>query len=113
MNDDLDRKLAEALGRRDPPPWLEAKIAAAIDRGVEPAVESARPRDFGFGLRLRWLSVALATLLVCTGVVWQRERAALERAEGKRAAERLEVALKVTSQKLRKIQQIVNATSQE
>ena len=114
MKEDLERELANALSRREPPPWLESKIMAALERAPEPEPKPGFWERVRAGAKMRWVSAALAGSLVVTGVAWQLERAAQERAaqerlEGEAAKARLEQALQITSVKLRKIQQVVNA----
>jgi hypothetical protein len=55
--------------------------------------------------RIRWATAALATLTVVTGIAWQRERTAEERAAGQQAKAQLELALRITSEKLHIIEQ--------
>jgi hypothetical protein len=109
--DDFERQLQNALSRREPPPWLESKILAAAteQRPVEqpPAWERIAP-----WLRLRWIPAVLAVCLIVTGIAWQRERAAQERADGESAKVKLELALKVTSVKLQKIKRLVDTVNQ-
>lgn len=108
--DDFELQLKNALSRREPPPWLEAKVLAAASR--EPVRLPPRTWDrLVSGMRLRWVSAAVAACLIVTGIAWQQERAAQERAAGAKA--KLELALRVTSVKLRKIKQLVDAVNQD
>jgi len=102
--DDLERQLRDALARKQAPDWFEAKVLAAAAR------EKKAPVDFWrqlmAGTRLRWASAVLAgAAVLASGLAWQHERAVRERAEGEAAKARLELALKVTRVKLRKIGQ--------
>ena len=99
--DDLEQQLRNALARKDAPDWFEAKVLAAARR--EPAVQARRP-----ALLWRWVAAFAAVLLMLGGVAWQQQRAALERARGEEAKARLELALKITSMKLHKIEQKLN-----
>jgi hypothetical protein len=110
--DDFELQLKNALSRREPPPWLEAKVLAAASR--EPVRLPPRTWDrLVSGMRLRWVSAAVAACLIVTGIAWQQERAAQERAAGAGAKAKLELALRVTSVKLRKIKQLVDAVNQD
>jgi hypothetical protein len=111
--EDFERQLENALRRREPPPWLESKIMATVNRPLAPEPKPALWARLSAGFRLRWVSAGLAACLVVSGVVWQRERAEQDRVAGEQAKAKLEVALKVTSSKLRKIQMIVNAMEQD
>lgn len=98
--DEFEQQLKQALGRRDAPEWFEAKVMAAVRRADAP-----RPwwqRWFAES-RLRWATASLATVMVVTGVAWQRERVAEERA-GEQAKAQLELALRITAEKLQIIE---------
>lgn len=110
--DDFEHQLRNALSRREPPPWLEAKVLAAASREPARVAPSAWDR-LVFGARLRWVSAAVAVCLIVTGVAWQQERAAQERVAGVNAKAKLELALKVTSVKLQRIKQLVEAVNQD
>ena len=95
--DEFERQLKQALERKEPPPWLEARVLAAA------AAEPVRPRRWWDGVWwTRWATVAVAVVLLVSGVAWQRERE--ERIAGQRAKAQLELALKITSAKLHKIE---------
>ena len=105
--DDFERQLERALARKEPPAWFEAKVMAAIENQRE------HPQRwwsawFGTG-RLRLATAALATVVVIGGVAWERERMAAERAAGEEAKAKLQLALRITSAKLRTIEQRVTA----
>ena len=108
--DDFERQLKEALAREEPPAWFEAKVMAAV------AQEPERRKSWWGGWfaagRLRWASAALATVMVAGGIAWEREREARERAAGEQAKAKLELALKITSAKLRRIEQQVAAAQE-
>ena len=102
--DDFEKQLAEALGRRQPSVGFEARVLAAAARQQE--------RRWAWMLpRLRW-AAALAMLAVAIGTVEYRREAA-ERAAGEAAKARLELALRITGEKLRKISEQMNAGDQE
>jgi hypothetical protein len=101
--DDFEQQLKRAMARKEPPAWLEAKVMAAAAR---------RPRRRWEFLRMRWAAAALATLALTSGIVWQRERERQERMAGEQAAAKLELALKVTSKKLRHIEEQLEAAQQ-
>jgi hypothetical protein len=93
--DDFEQQIRNSLARKEPPAWLEAKILAAAQQAAE------RP---WWQTRLRWVSALTAAAVLVTGLVWQRERAAQERIAGEAAKQRLKLALRITSEKLQKIQ---------
>lgn len=97
--DDFEQQLKAALARQDPSPFFEAKVLNAAKR---------QTRERRTTMRLRWVSAIAAGVLAISGVVWQHERAVQERAAGEAAKARLELALKITSVKLQKIQQRVS-----
>ena len=110
--EDLEKQLKSALERQEPPPWFEAKVLAAVAR-ERPAPRSWFERAI-HGSRLRWATAVAAVGLIASGVVWQRERRVeeeRERTAGEAAKARLELALKITSNKLHKIQQKLNEIS--
>lgn len=96
--DDLEQQLKRAMARTDAPGTLESRVLAAVSRDGDERrgwwTWLAQP------MRLRWATVALALVLVATGITWQRER---ERAQGEQAAAKVELALKITSEKLQRI----------
>ena len=98
--DDFEQLLKQAMARKEPPAWFEAKVVAAAER---------QPRQRWQFWRLRWAAAAFASLLLVSGVVWQHEREGRERAAGERAKAQLELALKITSQKLQHIEQRLEA----
>ncbi len=110
--EDFERQLQNALSRREPPPWLEAKVLAAA-REQAPAPRPGVWERIAPWLRLRWIPALVAVCLIVTGIAWQRERAAQERAAGENAKMKLELALKVTSVKLQKIKQLVDTVNQD
>ena len=104
--EDLEQQLKNALARKDAPDWLEAKVLAAAAR--EPERRLGWRPQWLFSGRLRWVSAVLAVAVVISGVTWQHERSVRERAAGEDAKARLELALRITSTKLRKIEQRLN-----
>jgi hypothetical protein len=111
MMDDFERQLENALSRREPPPWLESKILAAVKEQL-PAEQPGFWERIAPWLRLRWIPAVVAVCLIVTGIAWQREKTAQERAAGESAKVKLELALKVTSVKLQKIKRLVDTVNQ-
>jgi hypothetical protein len=106
MMDDFEKQLAEALKREEPSGNFEARVLAAVAR------EKDR-RWWWMPGGFRW-AAALAMLVVVAAVGVEKYReAAAERAAGEAAKARLELALKITSAKLTKIRQQVNAAEQD
>lgn len=102
--DDLEKQLKSAMARRDAPAWFEAKVLAAAAR---------EPNGFWRRLiasgRVRWATAVLAgAAVVASGALWQQQREQRERAAGQAAKAKLELALKITRVKLRKIEQKLN-----
>ncbi len=110
--EDFERQLQNALCRREPPPWLGAKVLAAAKDDV-PRERPALWARFAPWLRLRWIPAVVVVCLIVTGVAWQRERAAQERAAGESAKAKLEMALRVTSVKLQRIKRLVDTVNQD
>jgi hypothetical protein len=102
--DDLEKQLADAFQRKEPPPGFEARVLAAAETTKERKWLWMTPR-------LRWAAALAMSVVVTVGVVEYRE--ASERAAGEAAKARLQLALKITSEKLRKIQNEVNAAGQD
>ncbi|MBZ5605298.1 MAG: hypothetical protein LAO79_23615 [Acidobacteriia bacterium] len=102
MMDDLERQLGDALGRKEPSAGFEHRVLAAVERSKK------RP---WFSPRFQWAAAIAASLVMIAGVVRYRE--AEERAAGEAAKLKLELALKITSEKLQKIQDRVNQGNQE
>ena len=100
--DDLERQLKDALARKDPPDWFEAKVMAAAAR--EPRRARGWWERWLGGPALKWATAALAVIAV-TGIAWQRERLDEERIAGEAAKAKLELALRITSEKLQLIEQ--------
>jgi hypothetical protein len=95
MMDDFEKQLKDALARKEPSPFFEARVLGAARRQAQERRASAR---------MWWASAVAAALLVVSGSVWQQHQHALrEEAAGKEAKARLELALKITSVKLQKI----------
>jgi hypothetical protein len=100
MMDDFEKQLAEALKRKDPSPGFEARVMAAA--------RTRKTRTWSWSMpRLRWAAALAMTVLVIGGLEYRREAA--ERAAGEAAKARLELALKITSEKLKMIQDRVNS----
>jgi len=108
MMDDFEKQLKDAFQRQDPSADFESRVLAAASR------EKQKPRRWlalWMPGHLRW-AAALAMSLVLVAVV-VRQREVHERAAGEAAKARLELALKITSTKLKKIQDQVNAGRQD
>jgi hypothetical protein len=101
--DDFEQQLKRAMARTDPPAWFEAKVLAAARR------RPAAKRRFW---RLDWAAAALASVLVVSGVVWQHEREERERRLGEEACAKLELALKITRQKLQFVERQIESVQQ-
>lgn len=95
--DDFEQQLKRAMGRTDPPAWFEAKVLAAATAGRRTA-----PRRW----RLEWAVAGFMSVVVASGVFWHQER---ERRAGMEAKAKLELALKITSEKLQKIERQVES----
>jgi hypothetical protein len=94
MMDDFEKQLKDALAKKDPSPFFEARVLGAVKR---------QARERRASSRMWWASAIAAVLLVITGSAWQHERASREEAAGQDAKARLELALKITSVKLQRI----------
>jgi hypothetical protein len=94
MMDDFEKQIKEALARKEPSPFFEARVLGAARRQAQERRASSR---------MWWASAVAAMLLVISGSAWQHERNMREEAAGKEAKARLELALKITSVKLQRI----------
>jgi hypothetical protein len=94
----LERQIKDALQKKEPSPFFEARVLGAAKR---------QAREHRASARMWWASAVTAALLVMTGSAWQYQRAQQEQAAGKQAKARLELALKITSVKLQQISQKV------
>lgn len=103
MMDDFERQLKEALAKKEPSPFFEARVLGAVKRQARERRASAR---------MWWASAIAAALLAMTGSAWQYERGVREQAAGMEAKARLELALKITSVKLQRISQKVEGIQQ-
>ncbi len=102
--DELERQLSRAMSRKAAPDAFAAKVLAA-------AGSREAKRRWGLG-QLRWAMAALASVMLIAGVEWQRERTAQERAAGAAAKAKLELALKITRTKLRRVEQQLEAVQE-
>lgn len=105
--DDLERQLQQALARQDAPPWFEEKVLRAAARQPE----RRSTAWFGRAYPMRWATAALATLLLSGGIVWQHERE--QRIAGEAAKAQLQLALRITSGKLQKIEKRIESIEQD
>jgi hypothetical protein len=103
MMDDFERQIKEALARREPSPFFEARVLGAVKR---------QSRERRASVRMWWASAVAAALLVMAGSGWQYERGIREQAAGQEAKARLELALKITSVKLQRISHKVEGIQQ-
>jgi hypothetical protein len=94
MMHDFEKQIKDALARKDPSPFFEARVLGAVKR---------QAREHRASSRMWWASAIAAVLLVVTGSVWQHQRDMREEVAGKEAKARLELALKITSVKLQRI----------
>ncbi len=94
MMDDFEKQIQEALARKEPSPFFEARVLGAVKRQQQERRASAR---------MWWASALVAVLLTVTGSAWQHQRNVREEAAGQAAKARLELALKITSVKLQRI----------
>lgn len=101
--DDLEQHLRQAMARKDAPAWLEAKVLAAVER---------QPRPVWSFWRRRWTAAAFASMLLVSGLAWQQRHNAQERIAGERAKAQLELALRITSQKLQHIEKQLQAAQE-
>ena len=103
--DDLDRKLHDAFRRQAPSPGFEARVLAAAAR-----TQQRRPFFARFAFPFRWAAVAAAMVVSISTFEYHRE--SVERAKGEAAKAQLELALRITSEKLKKIQNRINTEDQ-
>ncbi len=101
--DDFEQQLKYALARKDTPVWFEAKVLAAVDRQPRPAWTFWRPR---------WMATAVASMLLVSGIAWQQHQHVQERIAGEHAKAQLQLALKITSQKLQHIERQLQAAQE-
>lgn len=100
MMDDFEKQLRNALAKKEPSPFFEARVLGAARRQARERQASAR---------MWWASALAAVLIMVAGLAWQHQRSerVREEAAGREAKARLELALKITSVKLQKISQKV------
>jgi hypothetical protein len=101
--DDFERQLKQAMARKDAPVWFEAKVLAAVER---------QPQSAWSFFRLRWAAAAVASVLLVSGIAWQQRQESQERVAGERAKAQLELALRITSQKLQHIERQLEAAQE-
>jgi hypothetical protein len=105
MMEGFEQELKNALRRKDPPADFEARVLAAAAGGNRDARPDARKRN-----GRRWGMPIAAALVLTAGIAWQRERAAEEQAAGQAARARLKLALQITSAKLHRIHETLEAS---
>jgi hypothetical protein len=98
MIDDFEKQLREALAKKDPSPFFEARVMGGVQRQTRERSASSR--------MWLWSAIAAGLLIVC-GSAWQYQRVEAEQARGREAKAQLELALKITSVKLQRISQKV------
>ncbi len=100
MMDDFERQIQDALQKKEPSPFFEARVLGAVKR---------QARERRASIRMWWTAAVAALLIVIAGSVWQHRRSEMAREEvaGREAKARLELALRITSVKLQKISQKV------
>src|ERR1700684_2907421 len=98
MMDDFEKQIQQALARKEPSPFFEARVLGALKRQQKEQRASAR---------MWWASAVAGIFLVISGSVWQHQRTVREQAAGEDAKARLELALKITSVHLQRISQKV------
>jgi len=99
--EDLEKQLKSAFQKQDAPEWFEARVMAAAKRAE--GEKKSRPR-------WQWLVATAMAGVIAVGVGVEHQREVKERAAGEAAKAQLELALKITSVKLQKIQQKLNET---
>ncbi|HEX5228483.1 MAG TPA: hypothetical protein VFW44_12265 [Bryobacteraceae bacterium] len=97
MPGDFEQQLKDALARKEPPAWLEARVLARA------TAKRSIPGLF------RWALATAFAIAIAAGV-WTDHR---ENVQGQVAKARLELALKVTVTELGKIQQTVRTATEE
>ena len=102
--EDLEKQLKSALQKQDAPEWFEARVMSAVRRAEDE--KKSRPR-------WQWLVATAMAGVIAVGVGVEHQREVKERAAGEAAKAQLELALKITSVKLQKIQQKLNETRGE
>ena len=95
---EFEQKLRNALRRKPAPAGFEARVLAARAEAIA-SREVPRRRWFP-----AWAAAVLAAVLIVSVGSWERQREIRERAAGEAAKARLELALRITGAKLRKIQ---------
>lgn len=94
MMEDFEQELRNALTRKDPAVGFTARVLDATAR------RPARGHS--------WIAILAVAALLVMGIVWQRDRIVQERVAGEAAKANLKLALRITSEKLNKIQERVD-----
>jgi len=106
----MDGELRRALGRKEPSGGFTDRVMAALPAGAPAASEPTQVSGRG-GQSRYWTGLALAASLaiaIVGGRIWNEQRA-IRQAE--RTQRDVEVALRLTSQKLNSIQARLTALS--
>jgi hypothetical protein len=96
--DDFEELLKGAMQRQPAPPGFEQRVLRKV----------RRPQLFQW----RSIAAAAAILTLAVGTGWQVEQHRRERIAGEAAKAKLELALRVTGEKLHKIQSTIDSASQ-
>src|SRR5262245_37737959 len=100
----FERELRESLKQHDPPEGFAEKVIAR-------AYAEDKPRQTWLSRSsLQWLATAAAILLMAGGGYFYRQEQ--RRAENERTKEQLIVGLQITSSKLRRVQERLEAIQQ-
>lgn len=92
--DDFEKLIVDALRRENPPMGFEQRVLAAT-----------APRHSRWG----WVMAIAAATIMAAGGGWQYEQHRRERQQGEMAKAKLELALKITTAKLTKIQKTLDS----
>jgi hypothetical protein len=65
MMDDFEKQIQDALARKEPSPFFEARVLGAVKR---------QARDRRASMRMWWATVAAALVIAIAGSAWQHER---------------------------------------
>ena len=103
---EFERNLHEALRRREAPPGFEARVLARTR-------EMKQDRQTHRSWRWSWLSATAAALLVVILVALPLYRERQRQAEAVRSREELILALRITSSKLRLVQEKLSGMEQK